>query len=82
MNKKIKKFFLMKENPCADWHIDDLKTVAKDYEITYRQPKTSHVTFKCPNGKGITIPARKPIKPIYIKEFVLMIESLQKERLQ
>ena len=72
----------MIKNPCADWCIDDLKTIAKQYDISYRQPGTSHVTFKCLNGKGITIPARKPIKPVYIKKFVKMIETLQKDRIQ
>ncbi len=52
-----------------DWRIDDLKAVAERLGIEYRQPGTSHVTFRFPNGFKVTVPAHKPIKPIYIKQF-------------
>lgn len=64
----------MKNNP-HDWRIDSLMTVARAHNIEWRQPGTSHVTFRHPNGSKITVPAHRPIKPIYIKKFVRFVEE-------
>jgi len=79
MSKIDKNLKAMKSNPQQDWKIADLKSIARRYSIEHRQPGTSHVTFSCLNGNCITVPARKPIKAVYIKKFVEMIEVLQKE---
>jgi hypothetical protein len=60
-----------------DWRIEDLKTVARRHGVDWRQPGTSHVTFRAPDGRKITVPARKPIKPVYIRLFVALIDSLE-----
>lgn len=65
----------MRNNP-RDWLIEDIKVIAERYGIEYRQPGTSHVTFRTTSGEKITIPARKPIKPIYIKQFLALIDRL------
>jgi len=59
----------MRNNP-HDWRIDSLKTVARAYEIEWRQRGTSHVVFVREDGRTLPVPARRPIKPIYIKKFV------------
>ena len=59
----------MRNNP-RDWRIDDLKTVAHAYEIVWRQRGTSHVVFIRTDGSTLPVPARRPIKPIYIKKFI------------
>ncbi len=66
----------MKANPKDDWKISDLQGIAKHYGVGYRQPGTSHVTFVTELGTCLTVPAHKPIKPIYIKRFVELIEAL------
>jgi len=66
----------MKSNP-HDWRIDDLEMVASHYGIEWRQHGTSHVTFHHPNADKITGPAHKPIKPVYIREFLKMIAQLE-----
>jgi hypothetical protein len=78
INKKLK---AMKANPKNDWKMDDLKSIAKRYSIICRQPGTSHVTFTCENELSVTVPNNKPIKPIYIKKFVNLIESLNEENI-
>ena len=65
----------MKANPMGDWHIQDLKPIADKLDIDYRQPGTSHVTFRSKKGRKLTVPAHKPIKPIYIKLFIELIEG-------
>jgi len=69
----------MRNNP-KDWQIEDLKKIADSYGMTVRQPGTSHVTFTKPGTKiRITVPSHKPIKPIYIKKFLELIDELDKE---
>lgn len=75
MSKIQKKLQAMKTNPKNDWGIDLLKSIADRYQIDYRQPGTSHVTFRSKKGRKLTVPAHKPIKAIYIKMFVEFIEG-------
>ena len=74
MSKFDKLIIRMRANP-RDWRIDDLKAVAERLGIVYRQPGTSHVTFRLPNGTKLTVPAHKPIKPIYIKQFLDLLDE-------
>jgi hypothetical protein len=36
----------MRRNPRADRRVEQLKAIADRYGISYRQPGTSHVTFR------------------------------------
>lgn len=58
------------QNNLQDWRIDDLKTVARAHQIEWRQRGTSHVVFVRADGRTLPVPARRPIKPIYIKKFI------------
>jgi hypothetical protein len=64
----------MRNNP-RDWRIEDVKTVADYYLIDYRQPDGSHVTFRFINATKLTVPAHKPIKAIYIKKFIALLDD-------
>lgn len=74
MTKKEKLLTKMRNNP-QDWRIDDLKHIANRLGINYRQPGTSHVTFRLDNGEKLTVPAHKPIKPVYVKQFLALIDE-------
>lgn len=74
MTKFDKLLSKLRTNP-RDWHIETLKDIAKRFNIEWRQPGTSHVTFRHPNGAKLTVPTNRPIKPIYIKKFVLLIDE-------
>lgn len=76
MTSAGKKLDAMRTNP-RDWRIDDLKTVARRHGVEWEQPGTSHVTFRAPGGGKVTVPAHKPIKPIYVRQFVALIDSLE-----
>jgi len=66
-------------NNSRDWRIEDLKAVAHHCGIEHRQNGTSHVTFRC--GVGIlSVPAARPVKPIYIRRFVALVDMLQEVR--
>ncbi|MCW5845569.1 MAG: hypothetical protein KIT77_30225 [Caldilinea sp.] len=61
------------QNNLQDWRIDDLKTVARAYQVEWRQRGTSHVVFVRADGRTLPVPARRPIKAIYIKKFIEFI---------
>ncbi len=78
MSQKDKKLERMKNNP-RDWRIEDLVPIANEFGLEFRKSKTgSHVTFFHSDFPDIlTIPAKKPIKPIYVKEFTALIERIK-----
>lgn len=75
MGKVSKQLEKMRNNP-RDWRIEELKALADRIGLDYRQPGSSHVTFRAKSGKKLTVPAHKPIKPIYVKMFVELIDEL------
>ncbi len=68
----------MRNNP-KDWRIDQLEAIAKHYGIVVRKTGGgSHVIFNHPRWiELLTVPARRPIKPVYIKKFVSLIDLLE-----
>lgn len=68
----------MRANP-RDWSIDDLKAMAREFAVEWRHPGTSHVTFSRAGHAPMTVPSRKPIKPIYVREFVRMLDAIGDE---
>ena len=61
-----------------DWRMRDVETLANRYGLSIRRSKSggSHVTLRHNSGAMLTIPARRPIKPMYIRKLVEMIEQL------
>jgi hypothetical protein len=81
MSKADKLLDRMRNNP-RDWSIDDLKALAKRRGLDWRQPGTSHVTFSAPGRIPLTVPAHKPIKPIYVTRFVNLIEEMSDDNVE
>ncbi|MGD9826816.1 type II toxin-antitoxin system HicA family toxin [Desulfobacter sp.] len=66
----------MKANP-RDWRIDNLETIAGYYGLDIRKSGGSHVVFGHKQSNiVVTVPAHKPIKPVYIRQFILLVESV------
>jgi len=65
----------MRNNP-RDWTIEDLKILAERHGLDWRQPGTSHVTFSSREAGHLTVPARKPIKPVYVRMFVALLDKV------
>ncbi len=73
LNKTIDK---MRANP-RDWRIESLEVVAENIGIRVRKSGGSHVVFL--NSKSdlvVTVPAKRPIKPIYIAKFLALIDDI------
>jgi hypothetical protein len=64
----------MRRNPRGDWKIEDFKAIAVHYEIEWRSPGGSHVVFVSRSGMVLTVPAHRPVKPVYVRQFVEMID--------
>ncbi len=48
--------------------------------LDYRQPGASHVVFSFPGFDPLSVPAKKPIKPIYVRLFVKLIDQILEAR--
>ena len=67
----------MRRNAAGDWQIGDVEKVCRDHGLLFRAGKgTSHAHVKHPSAREIlTIQARRPIKPVYIRKLVRYIED-------
>lgn len=64
----------MKASP-LDWRIESLKSVAESCGLVCRQPSGGQVIFRHPNGAMLSVPAHRPIKAVYVKKFVRLVED-------
>lgn len=77
MTKSEKILNKMKANP-KDWRIDQLETIAKQYGVAIRKTGGSHVVFDHNDWiELLCVPAHRPIKPVYVKKFIALIETLE-----
>ena len=53
----------------------DLKIVAAHLGIEWRQHGTSHVVFISKSGVVAPVPAAKPIRSVYVKNFLKLLEE-------
>lgn len=69
----------MRANPRNDWRMRDVETLANRYGFSISRPMhgSSHVTLRHNSGSMLTVPARRPIKPVYIRKLVEMIDQLE-----
>jgi hypothetical protein len=68
----------MRANP-RDWRIEDLEAVARSVGMNVRKGGGSHVYFThAAAGGALSVPARRPIKPIYVQRFVALVEQVLK----
>ena len=75
VSRAEKLFDSMKANPRADWTPDNVRTVVRGYGLTLRQRGTSHAVVTNAEGRHLTVPMNKPIKPVYIRRLVALIEA-------
>ncbi|MBF0131230.1 MAG: type II toxin-antitoxin system HicA family toxin [Magnetococcales bacterium] len=67
----------MRNNP-RDWRIEDIQAIAQRYGMDIRNPRGSHVIVTHPHlTEALSIPAHKPVKPVYVRKLVAMIEILE-----
>ena len=76
VNRRSKLLAAMKNNP-RDWRMDQLLSVASEFGIECRSNGGSHHVFSHPAMEGgVCVPAHRPIKPVYIRQFLILIQSV------
>ena len=56
-----------------------MQAVAEQSFVEWRRPRRggSHVIFSAPGVREIvSVPARRPIKPVYIRQFLALIDAV------
>ena len=77
MNTAAKLITAMRHNP-NDWSMPKLLTVAKQFGMEVRSTGGSHHIFSHPSVRDpLSVPAHRPIKAIYIKRFIALIDQIQ-----
>ena len=68
----------MRDNP-RDWDIGDIGVVCRHFGITFTAPKRgSHYKARHPAmAEILTIPAHRPINPVYVRRLVAMIDAVE-----
>ena len=68
----------MRRTQTGWWRIDELQSVAEENGVAWRKPGHggSHVIFSASEIREIvSVPAKRPIKPVYIRQFLALIDS-------
>jgi hypothetical protein len=69
----------MRSNPAGDWTIADVEAICREHGVRCNAPSGggSHYKVSHPSRRDIlTVPSRKPIKPVYIRRLVRFIDSV------
>ena len=67
----------MRRNP-LDWRIGEILSVAHRLGIEVRNEGGSHHVFSHPATiRNVSIPAHRPIKPVYVRQFVALVDKLK-----
>lgn len=70
----------MRKNPKGDWTMENLLTIARRKGIEVRSSGGSHHVFSFPGlDEDITVPFRRPIKPIYILKFLTLMDAVEEK---
>ncbi len=79
MSKAEKLLAKMRGNP-RDWRIEDLEVVAKRHGIEVRKTGGSHFVFLHSASEiAVTIPFKRPIKPVYVIAFLALLDEIGAE---
>lgn len=74
VNTAAKLLYAMRRSP-FDWSLTDLQTVAGQHGIRWRHKGGSHCVFVRADGRTLPVPARRPIKPVYIRMFLVLVDG-------
>lgn len=67
----------MRRNPRANWTMETLLSIAFRLGIEVRNSGGSHHVFSYPGvEEDISIPFRRPVKPLYIKKFLARVDAV------
>jgi predicted RNA binding protein YcfA (HicA-like mRNA interferase family) len=66
----------MRANP-RGWRIESLETIARRHGLQVRKTGGSHFVFLHPESDiAVSVPFNRPIKPVYIVQFLALIDDI------
>jgi hypothetical protein len=80
MGRGEKRIEEMRANPAGDWQMDDVRVVCREFGIGLLAPRSggSHYKVTHPSQQEVlTIPARRPIKTVYIRRLVEYVDAVK-----
>ena len=80
MSKTDKRLEKIRANPVNDWQIGDLESIAARYGVAVYREGGSHVVFRKEPHMHVTVPAHRPIKPVYLKQFIALIDMVKEQQ--
>ncbi len=80
MNTATKLLEAMRNNP-RDWRIEQLQTLARQFGLAVRSEGGSHHVFSHEAVADVlSVPAHRPIKPVYVRRFVALIDQVKESQ--
>jgi hypothetical protein len=79
----VKRLEAMRANPRGDWRIADIEALCAEHGVRCVAPRAggSHYRISHPQlEEKLTIPFKRPIKPVYIRKLVAFIDRLGNAR--
>jgi hypothetical protein len=71
----------MRNNPRGDWRIEDVEAVCREYGVLCSAPRGGGSHYKVAHPRmteKLTIPYKRPIKPVYIRKLIAFIDAVSK----
>lgn len=79
MSKSDKALARLRNHP-LDWRLEQIEVIALRHGVKVRKPGGSHVVFQHDRSRlEVCIPAHRPIKPVYIRAFLALIDDIGEE---
>lgn len=78
MSKRLEQ---MRQNPQGDWTIRDIVALCGEFNIACNTSRSggSHYNVAHPAiAEILTIPFKRPIKPVYIRKLVAFVDAVRK----
>ena len=75
----------MRSNPAADWSIADIARVCREHGVSCAPPTGGGSHYKISHASRneiLTVPFRRPIKPVYIRKLVRFIDAVRNANAQ
>ncbi|HUZ91127.1 MAG TPA: type II toxin-antitoxin system HicA family toxin [Methylocella sp.] len=73
----------MQANPAAGWRMSDIEAVCRDFGVTCAAPRGGGSHYKIAHpamAEKLTIPFKRPIKPVYIRKLVAFLDAVRTKR--
>jgi hypothetical protein len=70
----------MRANPAGGWRMSDIEAVCREHGVLCAPPRGGGSHYKVAHAalaEKLTIPSRRPIKPVYIRKLVAFLDAVR-----